>query len=111
MKTTSTLPLRLFPALTAAFCQLASANTALWIGNPGVSATTNWSDNANWSNIGTGGLGPAGNDTVFGDTGASGSAGTINSVVNNSGLNPLSLTFTNGAYGPSRYRSVVLPAG
>src|ERR1017187_1880228 len=65
----------------------ALANTALWIGNPGVSATTNWSDNANWNNVGGGGAGPNGNDTVFGDAGAVGTAATIDSVVDNSSLN------------------------
>ena len=99
--------LRLLAALTPAFCQPGLASTALWLGSPGTSATTNWSDTANWSN----GLGPNGNDTIFGDTGASGTAGTINSVVNNSSLNPLSLTFTNGYIGPSRYHTVLIPAG
>src|SRR5438445_3367969 len=79
--------LGLLALLTHNLCQLASANTALWIGDPGTSATTNWSDNANWSNLGAGGLGPNGNDTIFGDMGGSGSASAITSVVNNSGLN------------------------
>jgi len=54
----------------------ASANTALWIGNPGVTATTNWSDNANWNNVGGGGSGPNQNDVKFGGTGSAVSAGS-----------------------------------
>src|ERR1039457_3048244 len=60
-------------AAMGAACSV-SANTALWIGNPGVSATTNWSDNANWNNVGGGGLGPNQNDVKFGSTGSGGFA-------------------------------------
>src|SRR5438067_103733 len=56
------------------------ANTALWIGNPGVTTTTNWSDNANWSNVGPGGAGYNNNDVVFGGTGSAGAAGTVTSL-------------------------------
>jgi hypothetical protein len=103
--------LSLLTVLTINLSQLASANIALWIGDPGNTATTNWSDNANWNNIGAGGVGPNGNDILFGDMGASGSAGIITSVLNSSGLNPLSLSFTNGAWGPSRYQTILIPSG
>jgi hypothetical protein len=69
---------RTLAILTATFltAQLASANTALWIGNPGVTATTNWSDNLNWSNIGAGDAGYTNNDLLFGNTGAIGTDST-----------------------------------
>src|ERR1019366_94082 len=73
----------------------ASANTALWIGNPGVTVTTNWSDNANWNNIGGGGAGALQNDVRFGGTGSAAAAGTITSVVDVN-QHPFSLTYTNG---------------
>lgn len=85
----------------------ASANTALWVGNPGVTATTNWSDNANWNNIGTGGAGPLENDVVFGGTGFAGAAGTITSVADVN-QHPFSVTFTNG---PGQFHTTYIPAG
>src|SRR4029079_8538634 len=76
---------------------LAFGNTEVWIGVHDVSATTNWSDNANWNNVqGTGTAGPAGNDVVFGDLG-SGGQGVVNSVVDVNGLNPNSLVATNNS--------------
>src|SRR5438045_2951517 len=65
-----------------------AASTALWIGNPGVSATTNWSDLANWSGA------PLQNDAKFGGTGSVGDLNTITSVVDANQF-PLSLQFTN----------------
>src|SRR5260221_10561804 len=91
-----------------ATAQLAQANTALWIGNPGVTATTNWSDNANWSNSAGGGPGPNQKDVRFGGAGSAGSAGIVTSVVDANGLNPLSLGFTNG---PGQFHTVLIPAG
>jgi autotransporter-associated beta strand protein len=97
-----------------AACSAAQANTELWIGVSGTSITTNWSDNANWSNLTGGGTpGPNGNDVIFGDNGAVfGSAGTINSVVDTLGLNPLSLAFTNQSQSPSfLFHTVMIPPG
>jgi autotransporter-associated beta strand protein len=88
----------------------AFGNTEVWIGVHDVSATTNWSDNANWFNVqGTGGPGPNGNDVVFGDQG-SGAQGTVNSVVDASLLNPFSLTFTNNSAN-GNFQTVLIPAG
>ena len=81
---------------------LSSAATVPWIGNPGVTTTTNWSDLSNWS-----GGGPTGNDALFGNTGAAGSAGTITSVADVD-QHPLSLAFTNGA---NQFHTVYIPAG
>ena len=89
----------------------ALANTELWIGVSGMSITTNWSDNANWSNLTGGGTpGPNGNDVIFGDIGAVGGAGIINSVVDQNGLNPLSLVFTNRSQS-GNFHSMFIPAG
>jgi autotransporter-associated beta strand protein len=67
-------------AVLAAFLgqlQPAAAQT-VWTGANNVSATTNWSDNLNWSTI----LAPADFDPVrFQDQGATGAAGEINNVV------------------------------
>jgi len=88
----------------------ALANTELWIGVPDTSVTTNWSDNANWSNVtGGGNPGPAGNDVIFGDGGAA-AVGTVNSVVDNNSLNTLSLTFTNNT-GAGNSHTVLIPDG
>jgi len=89
------------------------ANTELWIGVSGVSTTTNWSDTLNWTNTSGGGSpGPNGNDVVFGDTGATNSAGIITSVANQNLLNPLSLTFTNGSVGGGvNYQTIYVPNG
>jgi len=93
---------------TAAPCAL--ANTEVWIGAHDVSATTNWSDNANWFNVqGTGGPGPNGNDVVFGDQG-SGTQGIVNSVVDANLLNPFSLTFTNNSAN-GNFQTVLIPDG
>lgn len=91
--------------------QFAAANTALWIGNPGVSASTNWSDNANWNNVGAGGAGPLQNDVKFGLAGAAGAAGTITSVADVD-QHPFSLQFTNNSLAASpEFHTVLIPAG
>jgi hypothetical protein len=87
--------------------RLVFANTALWQGVSGVSATTNWSDNANWLNIGGGSPGANGNDVLFGNTGAVSTDVTINSVVNTS-IASSSMTFTNQS---SLFNTVLIPAG
>ena len=82
----------------------ARAGTDLWIGNPGVDADTNWSDTANWSL----GVNPSGNDAVFNNTGAVGAAGQVDNVVDQSGLNPSSLSYTNGT---GFFHTTLIPAG
>jgi len=100
----------LLMAVIGAAAPSAFANTEVWIGTNNVSATTNWSDNANWINVqGTGGPGPNGNDVVFGDLGSA-PQGTINSVVDANLLNPFSLTFTNNS-GNGNFQTVLIPAG
>lgn len=78
----------------------------VWTGVSGVSASTNWSDTANWSTAAS----PAGTDVLFGDLGAAGAAGTINSVVDDSFQNPFSLTFTNMSQN-TLFHTVFIPAG
>ena len=88
----------------------ALANTELWNATNNVSATTNWSDNANWINIqGTGNPGPAGNDVVFGDKDLSG-LGVVNSVVDANLLNPNSMVFTNNSANGNFY-TILIPSG
>lgn len=89
----------------------ARANIALWIGNPGVTATTNWSDNANWNNVGTGGPGAAQNDAKFGGAGAAGDLSTITSFVDASQA-PLSLQFSNASQaGTLQFHHTLIPTG
>ena len=58
--------------------QSAGAAIVIWQGTNGVTATTNWSDNANWS----GGAAPAGGDDAkFFDGGSLAAASNINNVV------------------------------
>lgn len=108
-------PLRTIRALSlcaaaVALTPCAFGNTEVWIGAHDVSATTNWSDNANWFNVqGTGGPGPNGNDVIFGDQG-SGTQGTINSVVDANLLKPFSLTFTNNSAN-GNFQTVLIPDG
>ena len=87
--------------------QFAAANTALWIGNPGASASTNWSDNANWNNVGAGGAGALQNDVRFGGTGAAATAGEINNVVDTA-QHPFSIAYTNG---PGQFHTTLIPEG
>lgn len=83
--------------------QLACAQT-VWTGGGG--ANTNWSNTANWSTT----LSPAGTDVVFGDQGAAGTAGAVNSAVDSSSLSPASLTFTNMSQN-SLFHTILVPAG
>src|SRR4051812_40623532 len=83
------------------------ANTALWIGSPSVLANTNWSDNANWNNVGAGGAGYNNNDVVFGGNGSVGSAATINSVADVT-AQAFSMIFTNG---PGQFHTILIPTG
>lgn len=108
MKNILRIPLALAISVGTLFApQPASANSALWIGNPDVTVSTNWSDNANWNNIGEGTPGFLGNDVLFGNTGAVGADGTINSVVDASG-GSLSMVFTNQS---TFFHTILIPAG
>src|SRR6185436_1214553 len=100
---------RTLAILTATFltAHFASASTNIWIGNPGVTVTTNWSDNLNWSNIVPGDAGYTNNDLLFGNTGAIGTDSTVNSVLDTSG-SPLSMTFTNQS---SQFHTILIPNG
>src|SRR5436305_5605825 len=80
-----------------------AASTALWIGNPGVTATTNWSDSANWS----GAAGALANDVKFGGTGSAGAPGIVTSAVDAS-QHPATLAFTNAS---SQFHTVFIPSG
>src|SRR5437868_9248748 len=57
-----------------------NAATNIWSGTNGVTATTNWSDNANWS----GGTAPAGGDDVKFFDGGGTTVSNINNVVDGS---------------------------
>jgi autotransporter-associated beta strand protein len=66
-------------ALSLGAVQQARAGTEHWIGNPGVTATTNWSDSANWT-----GISPPQtyyNEVDFWSIGAVGAPGVINNVL------------------------------
>jgi fibronectin-binding autotransporter adhesin len=91
--------------------QFASANTAVWIGNPNITTTTNWSDNANWSNSGGGVPGAATNDLKFNGVGSTGSAGTITSVADTA-QHPFSIQFSNNTLaGIPEFHTVLVPSG
>ena len=105
--------LRTFAILTVVLlaAQLASANTALWIGTNSLSLTTNWSDNLNWFNSAGGSPGYTNNDVVFGDSGSVGTAATVNNVADTSNQS-LSLNFTNESHSPfSAFHTTLIPAG
>src|ERR1051325_6386696 len=68
-----------------------AASTALWVGNPGVTATTNWSDIVNWS------VAPLQNDAKFGGTGSAGDLDTVTSFVD-ANQYPNSLQYTNQSF-------------
>lgn len=78
-----------------------AASTALWIGNPGVTATTNWSNNANWT------VPPLQNDAKFGGTGSAGDLNTVTSFVD-ANQAPLSLQYTNNS---PQFHNTFIPAG
>lgn len=91
--------------------QFAAANTALWIGNPGASASTNWSDNANWNNVGAGGAGALQNDAKFGFTGSAPAAGTVTSVID-ADQRPFSLQYSNNTLAATaEYHTTWIPDG
>ena len=101
-------------ALAAGGLQTARATTNAWIGVFNTSATTNWSDTANWNPA----AGPNGNDLVFGNTGAETTATTVNSgvvtsVVDQNSLNPNSLMFNqnSGSSPNARWHRVLIPSG
>jgi fibronectin-binding autotransporter adhesin len=82
-----------------------AASTALWVGNPGVTATTNWSDNLNWT------VAPLQNDAKFGGTGSAGDLDTVTSFVD-ANQAPLSLQYTNNSLTPSlQFHNTFIPAG
>jgi autotransporter-associated beta strand protein len=103
-----TFPQRLI-RISAAFCPIflttpaILASTALWVGNPGVTATTNWSDSSNWS----GAAGALANDVKFGGTGSAGGAGIVTSAVDVN-QHPSTLAFTNAS---SQFHTVFIPSG
>ena len=82
--------------------QRVHANTEHWIGNPGVTATTNWSDAANWT--GANPTNTYNNEVEFWSIGAVGAPGVINNVLDNTnatgvskmGIWQLDYTPTNG---------------
>jgi fibronectin-binding autotransporter adhesin len=78
-----------------------AASTALWIGNPGVTATTNWSDIANWS------VAPLQNDAKFGGTGSAGDINTVTSFVD-ANQAPFSLQYSNNS---PQFHNTFIPAG
>jgi autotransporter-associated beta strand protein len=82
-----------------------AASTAVWNGNPGVTSTTNWSDNANWS------VAPLQNDAKFGGTGSVADINTVTSFVDDNQA-PLSLQYTNNSLSPSlQFHNTFIPAG
>jgi autotransporter-associated beta strand protein len=70
---------------------LALADSEVWIGNPGVTTTTNWSDTANWSGPSHN---PNNNSVFFGNGVAVSTQGLVNNVVDIS-TNCYSLNYTN----------------
>jgi autotransporter-associated beta strand protein len=92
--------------LLASVKQTPAAATTLWVGNPGVTATTNWSDNANWNNGG-----PNQNSAVFGGTGSASDLNTVTSFLP-ANQAPLSLQYTNQSLSPSsQFHNTMIPAG
>ena len=87
------LQLQTLSALAAGLltANLALADNELWIGNPGVTTTTNWSDPANWSGPSHN---PNNNSVFFGNGVAVPSPVTVNNVVDLS-TNCYSLNYTN----------------
>lgn len=80
-------------AFSAVLCapRVTLADTELWVGNIGVTATTNWSDTANWSGTSQN---PSDNDVRFFDNGTAPTQGVVNNVVDTS-TNCYSLTYAN----------------
>src|SRR5262245_52990767 len=94
MKLIRRLSLSMAIASAAIFPQLVSANIAVWIGNPNVTTTTNWSDNNNWNNVGGGTPGVDTNDLKFNGVGSAGTAGIITSAADTA-QHPSSIQFSN----------------
>jgi fibronectin-binding autotransporter adhesin len=95
-------------AVAACLCSTftASATTVLWVGNPGVSATTNWSDALNWS-----GGAPLQNDAKFGGTGSAGDINTVTSFVD-ANQAPLSLQYSNASQAATlQFHHTYIPSG
>jgi fibronectin-binding autotransporter adhesin len=111
MRNTSFLRILTLCLAGLATTQIALANTQQWIGIGGVSASTNWSDNANWQQTGTGGAGPNGNDVIIGDQGGTNAAGIVTSVVDANGLNPFSMTISNGFTAARAISTILVPSG
>ncbi len=86
------------------------ANNQLWIAGTAATNMTdmNWSDNNNWNGYGSGGAGPDGNSVYFGNAGTSGTLYTVNNMVDQNGLNPYTLTYSNST---STYFTTQIPAG
>ena len=82
--------------------QSALADNELWVGIPGITATTNWSDDNNWS----GSSHNPNNNSVFFGNGSAVGLGVINSVVDTS-TNCYSLSFTNTL----GYNTVLIASG
>src|ERR1051325_1285456 len=81
------------------------ASTALWVGNPGVTATTNWSDVLNWT------VAPLQNDAKFGGVGSAADLDTVTSFVD-ANQYPNSLQYTNQSFtGSSQFHNTFIPAG
>ena len=101
---------RILAAISPVFLATAAvqaASTALWVGNPGVTATTNWSDSANWS----GASGALANNVIFNGTGAAGAAGIFTSAVD-ANQHPATLVFTNASQsGSLQFHTVFIPSG
>ncbi len=82
-----------------------AASTASWIGNPGVTATTNWSDILNWT------VAPLQNNAIFGSTGSAGDLDTVTSFVD-ANQYPSSLQYTNNSLSPSsQFHNTFIPGG
>src|SRR5208283_1500931 len=78
------------------------ADTELWVGIPGSSATTNWSDPDNWSGTSR----SPNNNTVFFINNGPTAAGTVDNVVDTS-TNCYALNYTNTA----RTHTTLIPPG
>src|SRR6266498_5659398 len=98
--------LRISAAISAIFLTtpaVMAASTALWIGNPGVTVTTNWSDNANWS------VAPLQSDAKFGGTGSANDINVVTSFVD-ANQYPLSLQYSNNSFtGSSQFHNTFIP--
>ena len=92
--------------LSAILCapRVTLADVELWIGNGGVTATTNWSDTANWSGTSHN---PNNNDVKFFNDGTVSAQGVVSSVVDKS-TNCYSMAF---AYSNALFHTVLIQPG